>query len=156
MRALTIADLGPVSLPAPVDPPRHVRAAHGHLWQWVGDGLDLYSLSVAVRTTRLGNQAGVRDHLAWEVDQISESLDGGAGQADRSDVLVLVDGATGSAAADVSGRRLGSAVRNRLIVTTDGRHMHVVRVLVPDHDTGRELAEAVTAALRVEPWTMPA
>jgi hypothetical protein len=150
---LVTTDIGPVSLPSPTVAPRHVVADHGHLWQWIGDGEELVSLSVAVRTTRLGTPTGVKHHLAWEVDEVSSAMDAVDAASDR-DVMVMVDGATGSAAADVDGPMRGADVRNRIIVTTDGHHMHVVRALVRDTRGGRELAEAVTAGLRVRSWSM--
>jgi hypothetical protein len=48
----------------------------------------------------------------------------------------------------------GADLRLRIIVPTDGDHMHVVRVLVRDTRGGRELAEAVTTGLRVRSWSM--
>jgi hypothetical protein len=151
---LTRQQLGPVSLAAPGDAPRRVRATHGHLWQWIGDGEELISLSVAVRETRLGTSTGVRHHLSWEVDQVRSGMDPEPGTSSVARVLIDVDGATGAAAADVVGRVRGVEVRNRIIVTTDGQHMHVVRALVPDSEEGRELSEAVTTALQVHEWSM--
>lgn len=153
---MTTAHLGPVTLAAPSFEPRHVVAKHGHLWQWVGDGEELVSLSVAVRQTRLGTQTGVEHHLAWEVRELRAEMDPGSADQDESEVLVHVDGATGSAAADLAGTVRGLAVHNRIIVTTEGEHMQVVRVLVPDNDPGRELSEAVTSSLEVQTWRMPA
>jgi hypothetical protein len=146
--------LGPVSLVAPGGSPRHVEAEHGHLWQWVGDGEELISLSVAVRSTRLGTPTGVRHHLAWEVRQVQSALDPGS-SAGHSDVLVDVTGAVGSVAADVSGRERGVEVHNRIIVTTDGQHMHVIRALVTSTSEGRQLCDEVTDALEIHEWSMP-
>lgn len=152
--ALVTADLGPVSLLAPAQPPRHVRATHGRLWQWIGEGTELISLSVAVRETRLGTPTGVRHHLTWEVDQVRSGMDAEPDEPRVADVLIQVEGAVGGAAADVAGRTNGMEVHDRLIVTTEGRHMHVVRILVPDNDAGRELSETVTSSLRVGAWSM--
>lgn len=156
LTTLTTATLGPVRLDAPAPAPRHVVAEHGHLWQWVGDGEELISLSVAVRTTRLGTPVGVRHHLAWEVEQARITLDPVDEEPAAAEVLVMVDGATGASAADVDGTVHGLPVHNRLVVTTDGELMHVIRIAVPDHDRGREVSETVTAGLRVLPWRMPA
>lgn len=145
--------LGPVSLVAPDDAPRHVRAAHGHLWQWVGDGEELISLSVAVRDSRLGTPTGVRHHLTWEVRQASADLDPDPA-ATVTRVLVDVDGAVGAAAADVRGRVRGLDVHDRIIVLSDGAHMHMVRTLVAATPEGRELSEQVTSALQVHEWSM--
>lgn len=148
--------LGPVSLTAPGPATRLVRADHGYLWQWIGDGEEYFSLSVAVRGTRLGTIDGVRDHLDWEVRQVEKSLTRPQSRAPSTrPVLVMVDGAASSAAADVDGEIAGRAVHNRVVVTTDGEHMHVVRALVPDHAAGRELSETMTSTLEVLSWAMP-
>jgi hypothetical protein len=165
---LVTAALGPVTLLAPDDGPRHVVATHGHLWQWVGDGTDLFTLTVAVRPTRLGTPTGARHHLTWELDQLRPGPAGSSGTeapaehgddsgtATETDVLVHVDGAAGSAAADLEGQVHGVDVRHRVVVTTDGEHMHVVRVVVPDTDAGAQVLEQVTSSLHVRPWSMPA
>jgi hypothetical protein len=145
--------LGPVSLVALGETPRHVRATHGHLWQWIGDGEELISLTVAVRETKLGSPTGVRHHLDWEARQVLAGMDPDVSSSSSS-VLVDVPGATGAAAADVPGRVRGVDVRNRIIVTTDGQYMHVIRALVPDTDAGRDVAESVTTALQVHEWSM--
>lgn len=153
---MTTADIGPMSLVAPEFAPRHVVADHGHLWQWVGDGEELISLSVAVRETRLGTATGVKHHLAWEVQELRKTMDQNVQELRGADVMVMVDGATCSAAADVNGKMHDDEVHNRVIVTTDGEHMHVTRIVVRDNDAGRELSERVTSTLRVGPWRMPA
>jgi hypothetical protein len=151
---LTSQHLGPVTLAAPGGRPRHVVAEHGHLWQWVGDGEELLSLSVAVRSTRLGTPTGVRHHLSWEVRQVQSAMDPDSSTG-RTDVLVDVTGAVGGVAADVSGRERGVEVHNRIIVTTDGHHMHVIRALVTDTPEGRQLCDEVTDSLRIDEWSMP-
>jgi hypothetical protein len=156
LRHMTAADIGPLSLLAPEYAPRHVVAGHGHLWQWVGDGEELISLSVAVRETRLGTATGVKHHLAWEVKELRKTMDERVEAPRETDVMVMVEGASGSAAADVDGPMHGYEVHNRVIVTTDGEHLHVTRVVVRDNDAGRELSEMVTSTLRVRPWSMPA
>lgn len=153
---LVTAALGPVTLLTPVDRPRHVVATHGHLWQWVGDGTDLFTLAVAVRRTQLGTQTGVRHHLRWELDQLRPGPGPDSDDPVETDVMIHVDGATGAAAADLVGEVGGNAVRQRVLVTSDGDLMHVVRVLVPDTDAGMELTERVTSSLHVQPWSMPA
>lgn len=55
---LAVAELGPLALLAPEGPSRHVVATYGHLWQWVGDGAELFTLAVAVRRTQLGTPTG--------------------------------------------------------------------------------------------------
>jgi hypothetical protein len=147
-------NLGPVSLVAPQDAPRHVRAAHGHMWQWVGDGEELISLSIAARESRLGTPTGVRHHLSWEVRQVRSDLDPQHDAPSVTRVLVDVDGAVGASAADVLGRVRGVEVHDRIIVMTDGAHMHVVRALVPDTPEGRELSESVTSSLQLHEWSM--
>ena len=153
---LTHTDLGPVSLLAPRELTRDVQATHGHLWQWTGDGEELYTLSVAVRETRLGTPTGVRHHLTWEIDQLpgrdTPRQDGGA----LVPLAAAVDGSLGTAAADLTDQDHGVPVRHRVVVTTDGDHMHVVRVVVPDTDAGRELAERVSSSLRVQSWSRTA
>lgn len=150
------ADLGPVSLLVPEEMTRHVVATHGHVWQWTGDGEELYSLSVAVRATRLGTPTGVRHHLNWEVDQVLDGLEPAPSERTVRAVPTLVDGSLGAAASDVTGRTHGAQVRHRVLVSTEGEHMHVIRVVVPDSEAGRELADRVTASVRVLAWSMPA
>ncbi len=162
---LTSTDLGPVVLDAPASPPRHVRATHGHLWQWVGDGAELYTLSVAARPTGLGTRAGVRDHLRWELDALrpergdpspeAAPATEAARSSEAAEVMVMVEGAVGAAGADVLARMGGQDVLHRVVVATDGEVMQVVRVLVPDRPEGRELCERVTSSLGVRPWTVP-
>lgn len=147
-------DLGPLSLVAPTGAPRHLRGAHGDMWQWVGDGEELISLSVAVRESQLGTPTGVRHHLSWEVRQARAGLDPEPVASSVARVLIDVEGAVGAAAADVLGRVRGFDVHDRIIVMTDGAHMHVVRALVPDTPEGRELTERVTASLQVREWSM--
>lgn len=154
--ALIRADIGPVSLLAPEEMTRHVVATHGHLWQWTGDGEELYSLSVAVRETRLGTPTGVRHHLNWEVDQVLEGLAPAPVERTVRSVPTLVDGSLGAAATDVTGETHGAQVRHRVLVSTEGEHMHVIRVVVPDTEEGRELADRITASVRVLAWSMPA
>ncbi len=153
---LDTADLGPVSLLAPEESPRHVVATYGHLWQWVGDGADLFTLAVAVRHTRLGTPTGARHHLTWELEQLRPGPGPTSDVPVETDVMVHVDGATGAAAADLVGEVRGNAVRQRVVVTTEGVHMHVVRVVVPDTDDGAQLLEQVTSSLHVHSWSMPA
>ncbi len=147
--------LGPVTLDAPEFPPRQFDGAHGHLWQWVGDGGELISLSVAVRKSRLLTEDGVRGHLLWEVREVQHDLD----PSPESQVAYLpadVSGADASAAATVDGARDGHPVRSHLVVTTDGaRHQFVIHALVPDNHLGREMSGAVTTGIQIYPWTMP-
>ena len=130
-------------------------ATHGHLWQWVGDGADLFTLAVAVRRTQLGTPTGARHHLRWELDQLRPGPAPVSDAPVETDVMVHIDGATGAAAADLDGEVRGTAVRQRVLVTTDGDHMHIVRVLVPDTNSGAELIERVTSSLSIQPWSMP-
>lgn len=148
-------ELGPMTLDAPEFPPRQATGEHGHLWQWVGDGGELVSLSVAVRQSRLVSERGVRDHLNWEVRELAETLD--ADHESRVSFLAAdVSGAPASAAATVDGMREGHALRSHLVVTTDGaRHQYVIHALVPDNRHGREMSTALTTAIMIYPWTMP-
>lgn len=159
-------ELGPVTMDAPTSPVRHVRATYGHLWQWTGDGEDLFSLSVAVRGTRLGNAQGVRDHLHHELLQMRvaplevsrhrSSLDDPHAAAGASAVDVWVEGAVGVEAAEMTGEIAGNRVRERVVVTTDGHLMHVVRVFVPDSPAGDEVLARISSSLRLRPWEVPA
>lgn len=147
--------LGPVTLDAPEFPPRQFNGKHGHLWQWVGDGGELISLSVAVRESRLVTEAGVRGHLRWEIREAQGALDPDT-DSQVHPVPVDVSGADASAAATLDGLREDHAVRSHLIVTTDGaRNQFVIHALVPDHGNGRELCAAVTRGIQVHPWTLP-
>ncbi|KQT93461.1 hypothetical protein ASG49_00035 [Marmoricola sp. Leaf446] len=148
-------DLGPVSLLAPDTAPRHVRATYGHLWQWTGDGSDLFSLSVAARETRLGTATGARHHLNHELTQLRPGPEPGSDTLRETHVGVFVEGAAASAA-DQFGEVRGNLVHQRVVVTTDGELMHVVRILVPDDEAGAELVERVTRSLRVRPWSLTA
>lgn len=144
-----------MTLPVPAVEPSHFTGRHGEMWQWLGNGRELISLSVAVRETRLGTLRGVADHLNWEVERIREQFDAGTDARVHDGVPLHVEGAVGSAAADVDGTQRTVEVRNRLVVTTDGAHMHVVQVMVRDHAAGRELASEISSRLVVEPWIMP-
>ncbi|QIX26346.1 hypothetical protein ncot_06830 [Nocardioides sp. JQ2195] len=144
-----------MTLPVPAVAPSHFSGRHGEMWQWLGDGRELISLSLAVRETRLGTPQGVADHLSWEIDRIRKQLDAGADSRVHAGVDVRVRGAVGSAAADVDGTQRSLEVRNRLVVTTDGAHMHLVQVMVRDHEAGRELASEISSGLVVEPWNLP-
>lgn len=148
-------DLGPVSLLAPEAGMRHVRATYGHLWQWTGDGSDLFTLSVAARSTRLGTAAGARDHLRAELKQLRPGPAPGAESPTETDLALFVEGAAASAA-DQVGEVRGNLVHQRVVVTTDGELMHVTRILVPDHEAGQELLDRITRSLRVRPWSIPA
>ncbi|WP_030483290.1 hypothetical protein [Nocardioides aequoreus] len=154
--ALETTDLGPMELLAPDEPPHALRGTHGRMWQWIGDGSELFTLAVAVRETRLGNAHGTRDHLAWELRQLQPQGPDGADAPEVRDVAVLVPGATAAAAADVSGEVRGHAVRHRVVVSTDGEVMHVVRVVVPDNPVGGELADRVSSSLKVRAAQEPA
>jgi len=136
-------------------PTRQLNGKHGHMWQWVGDGGELISLSVAVRESKLVTERGVRGHLTWEVRKVAEDLD--PGQESRvSYVPADVSGADASAAATVDGLREGHAVRSHLVVTTDGaRYQYVIHALVPDNSRGRQMSDALTTAVLIYPWTMP-
>lgn len=152
---LVRTELGPVTLDAPEFPPRQLNGEHGHLWQWVGDGGELISLSVAVRESRLVTERGVRGHLSWEMREVENDLD--ADQESRASYHpVDVSGADAAAAATVDGMREGHAVRSHLVVTSDGdRYQYVIHALVPDNHRGREMAAALTTAISIYPWTMP-
>ena len=161
----TDTDLGPLSLAAPTTPVRSIRATYGHLWQWTGDGQDLFSLSVAVRGTRLGNPQGVRDHLHHELLQMRvaplarsttrSSLEDPQEAAGADRVDVWIDGATGAEAAEMTGVVAGHRVRERVVVATDGRLMHVVRVDVPDTASGDGVLSQVTGSLQLLPGDLP-
>lgn len=152
---LVRTQLGPVTLNAPEFPPRQLHGKHGHLWQWVGDGGELISLSVAVRESRLVTEPGIRGHLSWEVREVEGALDPRR-ETNVAQVPAAVAGADASAAATVDGVRDGHPVRSHLLVTTDGdRNQFVVHALVPDSPHGREMATAVTTGIQIHPWTMP-
>lgn len=148
---LETIDLGPVTLLAPDEAPRSLRGTYGQMWQWVGDGSEYYTLAVAVRETRLGNAHGTRDHLSWEVRQLQPEPADGAEAPDVRELMVMVDGATASAAADVTGQVGGHDVRHRIVVTTDGTVQHVMRLVVPDNAAGTDTAERVLSSLVVRP-----
>lgn len=150
--AWEVVGTGPVSLPAPSSGPRQLDGARGHLWQWVGDGRPLLSLSVAARTTRLGTVAGTAGHLGWEVRQVTASLDDLPTTRTTPDVAVEVRGASAARAAYVDGVREGLAVRTAVVVSTDGQVQHVLRVVVADTGDGRDVVDRVLGDLEVHPW----
>ena len=155
MTRLIRTELGPVTLDAPEFPPRQFTGTNGHLWQWVADGEELISLSVAVRESRLVTESGVKGHLAWEVREAADGFDADH-ESDISHPPADVSGGDASAAATVDGLRQGHPVRSHLVVTTDGaRYQYVIHALVPDNAHGREMAAAVTTAIHVHPWTLP-
>ena len=99
----------------------------------------------------------MRDHLRWELDALrpERKRTAAAGSPEATEVMLMVDGASAASGAEVLARIGGQDVVHRVLVTTDGEVMHVVRVLVPDHTEGRRLCEQVTASLDVRTWTMP-
>ncbi len=155
MTRLIRTELGPVTLDAPEFPPRQFTGTNGHLWQWVGDGGELISLSVAVRESRLVTEAGIKGHLDWEVREVADVFDADH-ESSISHLPTDVSGADASAAATIDGLREGHPVRSHLVVTTDGaRYQYVIHALVPDSPHGREMASAVTTNIHVHSWTPP-
>lgn len=149
------ARLGPLTLPAPDLEPRQFEAAHGHLWQWVGAGEPLLSLSAGVRRTQIGDARGVDGHLDWEVDQAVALLDPETATPAELEVRV-VPGARAAASAVLGGRRDGMHVRTGLLVTTDGSYMHVVRVVADaGHVQGPGIVQRVLDDVRVHRWEPP-
>lgn len=153
---LTRTDIGPLSLLLPDLELHHVLASHGQLWQWTGDGKELYTLAVAVRRTRLGTPTGVRHHLTAEVRQLRASLSTPTSEPTVQRVVVDVEGSYGAAAADLIGEAHGAPVRHRVLVSTDGEHMHVLHLLVPDSDEGQRLADRIGSSVRLLSWSMSA
>lgn len=121
----------------------------------VGDGRPLLAMTVAVRTTRTGTPRGVDGRLQWEVKRVVEALDEPTAAEVERDLLVGVEGASSSARSTVRGARDGVAVRETLVVGTDGDHLHVVRVGVLDDEDGRETVRRVLSGLRIRPWSRP-
>lgn len=149
------ADLGPIVLPAPHLSPRQVDGHHGHLWQWVGAGDPVLSLTVAVRESRMADPLGVVGRLGHEVARTRGLYDDPERAAVRRDVPVLVDGGLASAAAYVDGARHGRAVRTVIVTTTDGRWLHLVQLGVRDTDAGGTLVDRLLDGISVKPWSPP-
>ncbi len=152
---LPLLDLGPLSVRAPAREPRQFEGRFGHLWQWVGDGEPLLTLVVAVRETRLSTGAAAERTLTTETGRVRDSFDADTEVHVRRVRDMQVDGARGAAAATVTGVLDGLAVRNGLIVTTDGTHVHVVRLAVADTDEGKALLGHVLDDVHVHDWVRP-
>lgn len=149
---LVIARLGPMNLLAPNQAPRHIRGAHGDLWQWFGSGRELISLTVAVRETQIGNARGVRDHALWEAERLSQSMDRGPADPVSTSAPARVPGSVGAAAAVVDGVYSGVSTHNRIVVTSDGQYMHVVHAMTTNTPRGRRRAAALVDDLTVTDW----
>lgn len=149
---LVVARLGPMNLLAPSQSPRHVRGTHGDLWQWIGSGRELISLTVAVRETQIGNARGVRDHALWEAERLSRSMDHGSEDAVATSAPPRVPGSVGVAAAVVNGVYSGISTHNRIVVTSDGQYMHVVHAMTTNTPQGRRRAAALVDDLAVTEW----
>ena len=148
--------LGPVTLPAPPVAPRQIEAAHGHLWQWVGDGEPLLSLTVAVRETQMGDSTGVLYRLNTEIDLVRGLLDDPDGASVERNDLVFVQGSTAApAGAAVDGMRDGMPVRIGIVVASDGVSMHVIQVSVAEGKEGRALAAHILDQIEITPWRDP-
>ncbi|WP_110183423.1 hypothetical protein [Nocardioides solisilvae] len=148
-------DLGPVRLAAPAEGMRRFSGRHGRMWQWVGDGQPLLNLSVAARTTQLGDATGVSHHLTWELAQAVGRLDGEADHEVERDLLVPVAGARAHRAGRVTGTVHGLDVRTTVVVTTDGALMHVLQLTVDDSDAGRDTERAVLGSIEVRAGQEP-
>lgn len=137
-----------ILLRAPDDNPRSFAAAHGTLWQWLGDGISpLISFTVATRETQIGTETGTRRHLNWEIDRLSEGFDAQVGGQFVQDTPIDVGGARGASGAIVDGVRKGIRTHNRVVVASDGEYMHVVHVMVPDTGPGRKMADGLTGEI---------
>lgn len=150
-----VLHLGPVSLRAPGIKPRQVEGRSGHLWQWTGDGSPLLTLLVAVRETRLRTATAAERTLGSEIERVRDGYDPDTAVQVRHVRDVQVEGAVASAAATVAGVLDGMAVRNGLVVTTDGPHVHLVRLAVADTDEGKALLGHVLDDLHVHDWVRP-
>lgn len=139
---------GPVSFPAPSEPPEVLTGVAGRLWRWTGNGTPLVTLQFAIRETVTPDADGVRGHLTREIDQATADLH----TPEVGEVDVTVAGAAAAAAAYVDGTYGRDPLRHAVLVCTDGADlMSFVHVLVVGAAGGPELAEEVIGAVSVAP-----
>lgn len=134
---------------APQTPPRRFEGEHGTMWQWVGDGRELISWSVAARETRLGTARGSHDHLVAEIDRLIDHADAGTHPREQGPIDLEIEGAAGASYAVIDEVREGIATHNRVAVATDRRRMFVFHAMVTDTDQGRALAEEVLSDIEL-------
>lgn len=145
----TIIDVGPAALAAPLGKASHTLGTFGEMWLWTGDGVGLFSLVLVARYDGEASGMGARHRLLSEVERIRKPLLGGSeGEAVRAEIAV-VPGATAAFVAHVDGIREGVPVHNLVLVATTPDRMHLLHVLTPDTETGRDQALSMASSLRL-------
>lgn len=141
---LTTVAVGPLAIDLPDLPARSIEQDAGELWQWLGDGSALLSVTVAVRPTRIPNQLGAAGMLREYLWEITPTL---LDFATRS-LEVAVPGARHVAVAVATGSRGGVPERHVVAVANDGQDTAaLVRVAVRDDDAAQGLAEAIVGSV---------
>lgn len=125
-----------LTVPAPLSPARTFDGLHGRLWQWVGDGQQLITLTVSVRDeARLASAWVVEGHLRWKLEDLSATA--------PEPQVGVVPGAVASASGRVSVSRNGVPTHNGVVVATEGANLYVVHVVAVDSDAGWALVPRI-------------
>lgn len=145
----TPTDIGPAVLVAPLGPPSHTHGTYGEMWQWIGDGVTLFSLVLVARNESDESGAGVRHRLLAEVERVGEPLLlASEDETDRQEIAI-VPGASAAFMAHVDGVREGVPVHNRVMVATTHDRTYFLHVCAPDTPSGHEQASSMASSLRL-------
>lgn len=134
---------------APAGPHRHVQGTNGEMWQWVGDGSDLVTYILAARRQRHRTATAVRHLLNSEMARVTEEYDS-AWPARTGDVqIAYVPGSRAAFRSTADGVRCGIQLHDSVLIASDAEGLYMSHIVVPDTDSNRDLAEAVTSSLKI-------
>lgn len=148
---LATTTCGAVHLDAPTSAPSLRLGEFGHLWEWVGDGEVLVALVVTVRSnTRLTSAMSVRNRLTWELDQIADQMESTGARTEPAGDLAETDSAGHPVSVgQIDGTRRGLAVREHVVVTTDGTDLYSVDLVVVAGAAGDEVASRIISSVGI-------
>lgn len=146
---MTSTDIGPAALVAPPGPPSHTYGTYGEMWQWIGDGVSLFSLILVTRYEGDDSASGVRHRLRAELERVGKPLQlASEDGADRTEIAI-VPGASAAFIGHVDGVREGVPVHNMVVVATTRERTYFLYVLVPDTPSGHKQASSMASSLRL-------
>ena len=145
----TPTDIEPAVLVAPLGRPNHTRGTYGEMWQWIEDGVSLFSLILAVRYEGDESAAGARHRLLAEVERIGKPLVLDSEHEAVRPEIAIVPGASAAFKAHVDGVREDVAVHNVVVVAAAHERTYFLHVLVPDTPSGHEQASSMASSLRL-------